>query len=151
MLGQKLFAYARLVIETMQRCLGRDLYEITVAFFVFGEHQQMVVSVAFGRRAPDVMVIFLADVKLAADDRLDTGLDGGIHKMHGAKNIAVVGHGHGRHSQLLDALDELFDVAGAIEHGVIAMQMQVDEFRHEDSDRSPEIAGSGLPDLLPSF
>jgi hypothetical protein len=34
----------------------------------------------------------------------------------------------------LNTMDKLLDVAGSIEHGVIAMQVQVDEFRHEGSD-----------------
>ena len=58
----------------------------------------MIVSVAFGRCARDPMIVFFADVKLAADDRLDSRSLGRIHKMHRAKNIAVVGHGHGGHA-----------------------------------------------------
>ena len=53
---------AGLVIKTMQRGFRRDLGQVPVAFFVFGEHQEVVVGVAFGRRAPDVVVVFLADV-----------------------------------------------------------------------------------------
>ena len=70
-LGQKLLADARLVIEAVQRSLRGDLDQVAVAFFVFGQHQQVVVGVALGRRALDVVVVLLADVKLAADDRLD--------------------------------------------------------------------------------
>jgi hypothetical protein len=50
--------------------------------------------------------------------------------MHRAKNVPVVGHGHGRHAQLLHALAKLFDVAGAIKQGVVGMQVQVDELGH---------------------
>ncbi len=67
MLGEKLLADARLVVKAMQRGLGSDLDQIAVAFFVFGEHQQMVVGVAFGGGA---VVVFLADVEFAADDGL---------------------------------------------------------------------------------
>ena len=60
----------------------------------------------------------------------------GIHKMHGAKNIAVVGHGHRGHAEFLNALDKFLDVAGAIEQRIIAMQMQMDELvlAHETLD-----------------
>ena len=90
----------------------------------------MVIGVPLGRSAADVVIVLLADVKFAAHDRLHARLVGRIHKMHGAKNIAVVGHGDGRHAQLFYTLNQLFDVARAVEHRVIAMQVQVDEFRH---------------------
>ncbi len=127
MLGEKLLADPRLVIKAMQRSLRRDLDQIAVAFFVFGEHQQMVVGVAFGRRA---MVVFLADIEFAADDRLHARMLGCVDKMDCAKNIAMVGHGHGGHAQLLHALAKLFDITGAVQQGVVRVQVQVDELGH---------------------
>ena len=127
MLGKKLLADARLVVEAVQRSLRGDLDQIAVALFVFGEHQQMVVGVAFGRGA---VIVLFADVKFAADDRLDAVLVRRVDEMHRAKNIAVVGHGHGGHAQFLYALAELFDVASAVEHGIVGMQVQVDELGH---------------------
>ena len=47
-LGEKLLADPRLVVKAVQRGFGRDLDQIAVAFFVLGQHQQMVVGVAFG-------------------------------------------------------------------------------------------------------
>ena len=90
----------------------------------------MVVRVTVGRRALDVVVFFLANVELAPDDWLNSGFVRGIHEMDGAKNIAVIGHRDGGHAQFLHAMDELFHVTGAIEHGVISMEMQVDELGH---------------------
>ncbi len=87
----------------------------------------MVVGVAFWRSALDVVIVLLADVKLASDDGLDAFLLCRVDKMHGAKNIAVIGHGDGRHPELFHAMDELFDVAGAVKERVIGMEMQVDE------------------------
>ena len=127
MLGEKLLADARLVVKAVQRSFRRDLDQIAVAFFVFGEHQQMVVGVAFGGGA---VVVFFADVEFAADDRLHAGMFGRVDKMDCAKNIAVVGHGHGGHAELFHALAEFFDVASAVEHGIVGMQVQVDELRH---------------------
>jgi hypothetical protein len=49
MFGQKFLADARLVIKAVQRSLRRDLHQIAIAFFVFGEHQQVVIGIAFGR------------------------------------------------------------------------------------------------------
>ena len=74
MFGEEFLADARLVIKAVQRGFRGDLHQIAVAFFVLGEHQQVVVSVAFGRRALDVVIVFFADIKFAADDRLDAVL-----------------------------------------------------------------------------
>ena len=128
--GQKLLAHSRLVVETAQRGFRRDLGQVAVAFFVFRQHQQVVVGVAVGRRALDVVVVLLADVKLAADDRLDSGLVRRIHEVDRAEDVAVVGHGDRGHAQLFHALDKLFHVAGAVEHGVVGMEMQVNELGH---------------------
>jgi hypothetical protein len=73
------------------------------------------------------VVVFLADIEFASHDRFDANLVRGIYKMHRTKNIAVVGHGDRGHAEFMNPIDELLDVASAVEQGVIAMQMQVDE------------------------
>jgi hypothetical protein len=47
----------------------------------------------------------------------------------------MVGHSHRRHAKLMNPVNKFLDVASAIEQGVIAMQMEVDELvlAHEDS------------------
>ena len=126
-LGEKLFADARLVIKAVQRGLRRDLDQIAVAFFIFGEHQQVVVGIAFRRRA---VVVFFADVKFAADDGFHVVLLCRINEVHRAKNIAMVGHGHGGHAHFFDTLAELFDITGAVEQGVVGVQVQVNKLGH---------------------
>ncbi len=54
----------------------------------------------------------------------------GVDEVDCAKNVAVVGHGHGGHAQLFHTLAEFFDVTGAVEHGVVGVQVQVDELGH---------------------
>jgi hypothetical protein len=76
------------------------------------------------------VVVFLADVKFASNNRFHALLVRRIHEVDRAKNVAVVGHGHGRHTQLAYMLAELFDVTSAIEQGIVSMQMQVDELGH---------------------
>ena len=90
----------------------------------------MIVGIAIGRSPRYPVVVLLADIKLAADNRLDARGFGGIDEMHRAKNIAVVGHSHGRHAKLFGAITELLDVAGAVEHGIVSMKMKVYELRH---------------------
>ena len=76
------------------------------------------------------MIVFLADVQLAADDGLHTVLVRRIDEVHRAKNIAMVGHGHGGHAQLFHALAKLFHVTGAVKQGVVGVEMQVDKLGH---------------------
>ena len=61
------------------------------------------------------MVVFLADVKLASQDRLYARFLGGIMECHRAEDIAVVGHRHGRHVEFLDTPYQALDFAGAVE------------------------------------
>jgi hypothetical protein len=42
----------------------------------------------------------------------------------------MIGHGHGGHAHLFYTLAEFLDVTGAVEHGVVRMQVQVDELGH---------------------
>ncbi len=75
----------------------------------------MVVGIALWRRPLDVVIIFLAHVELASDNRLYALVVCRIHKVHRSKDVSVVGHGDGRHAQLFYALAKLFNVAGAVE------------------------------------
>ena len=73
---------------------------------------------------------FLRDIKLAAKDRLDAFGFGRVEKVHRAVDIAVVGHGDGLLAEGGDAIDELVDIAGAVEEGVFGVQMEVGKFGH---------------------
>ncbi len=147
-LRQKFLADARLVIEAVQRSLGGDLDQVAVSLFVFGEHQQVVVGVAFGSGA---VVFLFADVKFAADDGLHAMLVRRVDEMHRAENVAVIGHGDGGHAEFVHALAELFDVTGAIEQGIIGVQVQVDELGHGSVaslthwGRRKGVDGCGIP------
>src|SRR5438270_4524622 len=77
MLRKELLAHTRFVVHAVERGFGRDLYQIAIAFVVLGQNEQVIVLVAFGSGA---MIIFLADVEFAADDRLYAGLLRGVVK-----------------------------------------------------------------------
>jgi hypothetical protein len=87
----------------------------------------VVIGIAFGRGA---MVVLLANVEFAADDWLHSMLMCCIDEVDGAENVAMVGHSHGGHTHFAYMLTEFFDVTGAIEQGVVSVQVQVDELRH---------------------
>jgi hypothetical protein len=50
--------------------------------------------------------------------------------VHSSIDIAVIGHGHGLLAERSDTVDELFDVAGAVEEGVFGVEVEVGEFGH---------------------
>ncbi len=141
---QKFLAHPRLVVEAVQRGFRRDFHQVAVAFFIFGQHQQVVISVAVGRSARNDVVVFLADVELASHDRFHPDLVRGIYKMHRAKNIPVIGHGHRGHAKFMNPVNEFLDVASAVEQGVITVQMQVDELVLAHEDLSSSYGGSEL-------
>ena len=83
----------------------------------------MVVAIGAGAG----LVALLRDVHFAANDRVDSLGVGGVVELHGAEEIAVVGHGDGGHLLLDHDLHQLVDIAGSIEEGVIRVAMQMDE------------------------
>ncbi len=122
-LRQKILAHTRLAVEAMERSLGSQANQIAIAFFVLREHQQVVVLQV--RIRLGAMVIFLADVKLAPKDGLDSLLLRSVEEVHGAKDIAMVGHGDSGLAQRMNMLDQFVYVAGAVEQRIICMQMEV--------------------------
>ena len=73
------------------------------------------------------MVVFLADVELAAEDGLQVLLLHGIEEVDRAVDVAVVGDGGRGLADLGEVLGELVDVAGAVEEGVVGVEMEVRE------------------------
>src|SRR5438128_1728422 len=87
----------------------------------------MVVLVALRRRA---MVVLLADVEFAPDDRFDAGSFGSAIEMPRAKDVAMIGHGDRLHSLLLHPRHELFRLASAVQQREMRVEVKVGEFRH---------------------
>ena len=123
-LGEKLVIHARLVIEAVEKAGGNKLDEIAVAFVVLAKQNQVVR--ALGIRAA-VLVIVRRDVHFAADDRLHAVRRGLVIEIRGRKKIAVIGDGHRGHAAARGFLGEFADFAGAVEKGVIRVQMQMYE------------------------
>jgi hypothetical protein len=76
------------------------------------------------------MVLILAHIEFAPEDGPDALLLGRIEEMDRSVDVAVVRHGHGLLAEGGDAIDELLDVAGAIEEGVFGVEMKVGELGH---------------------
>jgi hypothetical protein len=130
MLGEVFLAYARLSVEAVECGLRRNADEVAVAFFVLCQDKKMVIVVAL---RVGTMILFFADVKLAAEDRLNALFPGRLKKMHGAVNVAVIGDGDSLLADAGDAVYELFHVARSVEERVIRVQMEVGKFSHGGS------------------
>ena len=68
-----------------------------------------------------------ADYYGVTDDRLDASGLAGLIEVDRPEHIAVVGHGHSRHSGLGDMRYQILDLVGAIEKRVLGMCMEVYE------------------------
>jgi hypothetical protein len=54
----------------------------------------------------------------------------GFEEMDRSVNVAVIRYGNGFLADVGDTFHQLFDIAGAVEQGIIGVEMQVSEFRH---------------------
>ena len=111
----------------MQRSFRGQADEIPIAFFVFGEHQEVVVLIVGSVGA---VILSLADVEFAAEDGLDPLFFGRLEEVNCPVDISVVGHGDGFLPQGGDPVYQFRNVAGAVEEGVLGVQMEVGEFGH---------------------
>ncbi len=115
---------ARLAIEAVQGGFAGETDEVAVASFVFGEDEEVVVLVFVERGA---VVVVLADVEFAAEDRLDGLLLHGVEEVDCAKDVAMVGHGGGGLADFAEVAGEFVDIAGAVEERVVGVKMKVGE------------------------
>jgi hypothetical protein len=126
-LRQDFFVNARLVVIALQMRRGCKFDEIFVADLIFREQNEMVVDVlAAGGR-----LLFEprsgGDVNFAADDGLDALAPRFLPKIHRAVHRAVIRDGERGQLQFVRLLDEFVQTAGAIEQGILGVQMQMDK------------------------
>jgi len=126
MLGEDFLIDARLVVHAIEVGDGDELDEVAVAGFVLSEEGEVIGGVAGGAG------LFLGEfaqghVHLAADDGLDAGFLGLLVEFDGAEEVAVIGHGDGGHAEIAGFAHDVGDAAGAVEHGVLGVEMEVDE------------------------
>ena len=111
---------ARLGVVALEVAERAELDQVRVAGVRLGEQRQ--VRVAAGAR-----LAVVGDVDLAADDRLDPLLPGGLVEVDRAGERAVVGERDGGHLELGGAGRERGDPARPVEDRVLAVDVQVDE------------------------
>jgi len=68
-----------------------------------------------------------SDIRLQPDDRFHALFHGCFKEINHTEHGAVIGNGDRGHPHFLDAFDQLFDVAKAIQQGVFRMYMEMGE------------------------
>ncbi len=118
--GEEVFADAWLAIEAVEGGFAGEADEVAIACFVFCEDDEMVVGVTFGSAA---VILVFADIELAAKDGFEPLLVHRIEEVDGSVHVAVVGHGGGGLTDFAEVSGEFVYVTGAIEKGVIGVEM----------------------------
>ena len=73
-------------------------------------------------------------IGFTANNRLDIMGFGFLIKINGAKKIAMVGHGHGGHTKILDLLEQRCELVGPVEEAILGVKMEMNELcRHSCS------------------
>ena len=155
MLRQQVVVDARLVVEAFEESGGNQLDQVAVALGVFAQQHQMIGAALAGLRlrarvsvgahrgcgvCAAIVAAAARHVHFAADDRLDAARGGFVVELLRGKKIAVIGDGHGGHLAARRFVDDLFNVASAVEKTVIGVQMQMNESRSFHAGRYSNLA-----------
>ena len=111
---------AGLVVVALEVAGRRELDQVPVALVGLGQEGQVRVALLLSGRV-------VADVDLAADERLDSLLLRVLVELDGAGERAVVGERDGGHLELGRAGGEVRDPAGPVEDRELGVDVEVDE------------------------
>ena len=112
-----------LAVEPVQVGLGNHVGQVPVASFVLAQQHQVSI---FAVQLPHlVRPVPRGNVDLTANDGVDVLGHTGFIEIHTAVHNPMIGDGHRRLSQFLDPLHQVLDAAGAIQQGILRMQMQM--------------------------
>ena len=127
-LPQEVLVHARLVGEPLEEGRRAELAEVPVALLVLAqEHEVGVGPLALVARGPLVEARAVGHVGLAPDDGPQPRLRGLLVELHGPEEVPVVRDGHGRGAVGHRLLHQVVQAAGAVQQGVLGVQVQVDE------------------------
>ena len=123
----KLVVNARLVVETLNISLRRELDEVVVAVHVLGQHDQVVGALILAALA--VKTAVPRHVHLATHDRLQWSLflSHRIQELLYAEHIAVIGNSQGRLTVSHGSIDQVFYLGLTVQNRILGMDMQVGE------------------------
>ena len=119
--------YARLNVKALGEARGDEVAEVAVACLILAQEDQ--VRIVIVNAVLLIAHVARRDIDLAADDRLYARGLAGTVEIDSTVHYAVIGDRDGVLPQLLYTLRQLFDAAGAVEQGILAMHMKMNE-RH---------------------
>jgi hypothetical protein len=133
---EQLPVHAGLVEVALQGGQRHQPQQVGVAGLVLGQQGQVAVGLG------DVAALLLepgtgGQVGFDPEDRLDPVLLAGQVEVDGPEQLAVVGHGQGRHAHAGGLGEELIDPGGSIEHRVLGVHVEVREAARHDCCCSP--------------
>ena len=134
---QEFTVSARLVVEAFDARQRRQTEQVVHALGGLGQQRHVGEGTATGHVIVAALVPLHpfalesarigGEVGLHADDGFDPGRFGFFVEIIGTENVAVIGHGDGRHTQFGRAFKEVRVLRRTIEHRVFRMHMEVHE------------------------
>ena len=128
--GQHFLVDARLVIIALQVRGGGQLDEVFVAGLVLRQQSEMMINIAPAAAGFFLQPAARRDINLAADDGLDALFARRLVKINDAVHRAVVGDGERGEFQFVRLVHQPVQPAGAIEQGILGVQMQDEQNPH---------------------
>ncbi len=130
-LREQVLVDPRLVVEALGVAGRHQLDQVVVALERFGQQHQVVLRLAgIAALGPPVS---RSHVDLAPENRLDAARAGVVVEDHRRKQVAVLGHGEGRHLQLHRLIEHFIDPARAVEQRVFGVQVKMNEVHYSHS------------------
>ena len=83
------------------------------------------------------------DIELTAEKRLNPSFFRLFIKLHRPVEYPVIGHGHRRHAAVRDLAHQLGNPNRTIEHGVLGVQVEMDERRRGHVEQIRSTTGTG--------
>jgi hypothetical protein len=126
-LGEQVPVRARLVVVALEPGPARELDEIAVAGVVGGQEREVAGPLAVVALGRPLAPVAEEEIALHTEDRLDAGGPTRLVEVERAVHDPVVGDGTGGHVVPRRGLEHVGDAAGAVQHRVLGMSVQMDE------------------------
>ena len=123
-LPEGLQVHPGLVVKTVHEAAGDDLREVRVSCVVLRQEDQVIIAVLPFSGLP-VEAGPRGHIDFTAQHRTDPGFLRGFVEVDDAVHGAVVRDGEGVHSQFLRPGHDLLDLAGAVQQGILCMNVQM--------------------------
>ena len=116
------------VVKPINLCNGGQFAEIPVAFFIFGQQNDMrkpfiVLNGFFGNGAR-------CDVAFTPDNRFYAGFKGLFIKIDSPEHGSVIGNGHTVHAISFNPLQERLYANGAVQKAVLGVNVEMYKISH---------------------